>query len=104
MKPTHDLLPLGPVEGAAIEIIGYDLEARGEKPSLKKLYKVRYSCCNKLAVMSQRAIQARKKEGSIYCIRCASLNKAHSRREPKRKPTGLSFASGPSWPVPGEKR
>jgi hypothetical protein len=101
MKPAPDLLPLGPVEGAHIEIIGYNFSADGWKPSLRKIYRVRYGCCGKEAAMNQRAISARKKEGSIYCIRCASLNKAKSKREPKRKPTGLSFATGPSWPVPG---
>ena len=103
MKPAPDLLPLGLVEGAAIEIIGYDFEARAEKQSLRKLYLVRYECCDKTTTMSQRAIHARKKEGSIYCVRCGSLNKARSGREPKRTPTGLSFATGPSWPVPGER-
>jgi hypothetical protein len=98
---TSDLLPLGPVEGAHIEIVGYDLEARGEKPSLRKIYKIRYQCCGKLAVMSQRAIHARRKEGSVFCVRCGSLNK--SKPKPKVKPAHGPFTTGPIWPVPGEK-
>ena len=101
-KPTHDLLPLGPVEGAAIEIVGYDFSADSWKPSLRKIYLVRYECCGKEVAMNQRAISARKKEASVYCIRCASLHK--SKPKPKPKKTGEPFTTGPSWPVPGEKR
>ena len=103
-KPTHDLLPLGPVEGAAIEIIGYDFSADSWKPSLRKIYRVRYGCCGKETMMNQRAISARRKEASIYCIKCAALNKAQSKPKPKPKKTGEPFTTGPSWPVPGEKR
>jgi hypothetical protein len=97
-----DLLPLGPVEGAHIEIVGYDFSANSWKPSLRKIYRVRYECCGKEIMMNQRTIHARKQEGSVFCVRCGSLNK--SKPKPKVKPAHGPFTTGPSWPVPGEKR